>query len=60
MRLIKADILPAVQVVQFAPYEIKQTDLDKDPVSTVLKMLKKTGKLILKGGVLANQKELLV
>ena len=37
MRLINANILPAKQVAPFAPYEIKQSDLDKEPVSTILK-----------------------
>ena len=58
MRLINAKILPAVQVVPFAPYEIKQSDLDSEPVSTILKTLKKTGKLLLKGGVSDAQSEL--
>ncbi len=49
MRLINTNILPAEQVAPFAPYEIKQADLDKEPVSTILKTLKKTGKLILEG-----------
>jgi hypothetical protein len=60
MRLIKANLLPAGQVAPFAPYEIKQSDLDKEPVSSILKTLKKTGKLILKGGTPANQSELFV
>lgn len=58
MRLINANILPAEQVVPFAPYEIKQSDLDSEPVSTILKTLKKTGKLLLKGGTPASQSEL--
>lgn len=60
MRLINANILSAEQVAPFAPYEIKQADLDNEPVSTILKTLKKTGKLLLKGGTPANQSELLV
>jgi DNA invertase Pin-like site-specific DNA recombinase len=60
MRLIKANILPAEQVAPFAPYEIKQSDLDSEPVSTRLKTLKKTGKLLLKGGAPDNQSELFV
>ena len=60
MRLITENILPAEQVAPFAPYEIKQSDLDKDPVLSILKTLKKTGKLTLKRGVSANQSELFV
>ena len=58
LRLINANILPAEQVAPFAPYEIKQSDLDSEPVSTILKTLKKTGKLLLKGGAPDNQSEL--
>jgi hypothetical protein len=38
---------------------IKQSDLDKDPVLSILRTLKKTGKFILKGGA-ANQPELVI
>ncbi len=60
MRLINANVLPAVQVAPFAPYEIKQSDLDKEPVLSMLKTVKKTGKLTLKGGVSDNQPELFI
>lgn len=60
MRLITDKILPAKQVVPFAPYEIKQSDLDSEPVSSILKTLKETGKLKLKGGTPENQKDLFV
>ena len=60
MRLINDKILPAIQIVPFAPYEIKQSDLDSEPVSSILKILKKTGKLVLKGGAPENQKDLFV
>lgn len=58
MRLIKSNVLPANQIVQYAPFEIKKSDLDKDPVLTILKTLKKTGKLELGGGYSENQKDL--
>ena len=60
LRLINANILPAKQVAPFAPYEIKRSDLDTEPVSSMLKTLKKTGELTLKGGVSDNQSELFV
>jgi len=60
MRLINDKILPAKQVVPFAPYEIKQSDLDSEPVSTILKTLKKSGKLIRKRGTPENQGDLLL
>ena len=58
MRLINENILPANQVVQFAPFEIKKSDLDSEPVAGILKALKKTGKLHLEGSVPAGQAEL--
>jgi DNA invertase Pin-like site-specific DNA recombinase len=58
MRLINEKILPARQIVPFAPYEIKQTDLDSDPVASILKTLKQTGNLVLNGGTSENQKDL--
>ena len=58
LKLIEENILPANQVVTFAPFEIKQSDLDGEPVATIIKHLKKTRKLVLKGSQLASQKEL--
>jgi len=45
-------------LVPFAPYEIHKADLDSDAVAGIVKTLKSTGKLILKGGPLDNQKSL--
>jgi len=55
MRLIRANILPVEQVAPYAPYEIKCSDLDRDPVASILERLRETGKLILDGDMLANQ-----
>jgi len=60
MRLINANVLPAKQVAPFAPYEIKRSDLDNELVLSILKTLKKTGKLTLKGGVSDSQSELFI
>jgi DNA invertase Pin-like site-specific DNA recombinase len=60
MKLIENDILPANQVVTFAAFEIKKSDLDAEPVASILKTLKKTRKLILKGSTPDNQEELFV
>jgi DNA invertase Pin-like site-specific DNA recombinase len=60
MKLIDTEILPAEQVAPYAPYEIKQSDLDKDPVLSILRTFKNTGKLNLKGSVSDNQSELFV
>ena len=58
MRLIKADILTAEQIAPYAPLEIRRADLDSEPVSSILKRLKETGKLVLDGNPLANQQSL--
>ena len=58
MRLIKADILRADQIAPYAPLEIKRTDLDSEPVSSILKSLKETGKLVLDGYPSAQQRNL--
>jgi hypothetical protein len=60
MKLIENDILPANQVVTFAAFEIKKSDLDAESVVSILKTLKKTRKLILKGSTPDNQEELFV
>ena len=58
MKLVNAGILPMNQVVPFAPWEIKRSDLDSAPVSNILQQLKKTGKLVLEGDTSALQVEL--
>ena len=58
MKLIKAGVLPANQIVQHAPFEINKADLDSEPAAGIITTLKKTGKLHIKGGVLADQAEL--
>jgi hypothetical protein len=40
---IENNLLPANQVVRFAEFEINKLDLDPEPVSTMLKTLKKKG-----------------
>lgn len=58
MRLINEKALPAKQIAPYAPLEIQRADLDREPVSSILKHLKATGKLILDGNPLANQQSL--
>jgi DNA invertase Pin-like site-specific DNA recombinase len=58
MRLIKENILAAGQIAPYAPLEIRCADLDSEPVSSILKRLKETGKLVLEGNPLANQQSL--
>jgi DNA invertase Pin-like site-specific DNA recombinase len=58
LRLIDSKLLPANQIVPFAPYEIKKADLDGEPVLSIIKTLKTTGKLVLNGDPLGNQQAL--
>lgn len=60
LRLIDHKLLPANQVVPYAPYEIKKSDLDKEPVAGIIRTLKKTGRLVLQGDPLGQQQTLLV
>ena len=54
-RLIDAGLLNAEQVVPYAPYAIEKASFDKEPVLSIIKNLKRTGKLVLEGGNLDNQ-----
>ena len=60
MKLIENNLLPANQVVTFAAFEIKKSDLDAEPVASILKTLKKTKKLVLKGSTPDKQQELFI
>jgi len=55
MRLVNKKILAIGQVVPYAPLEIKRADLDSEPVASILKRLKATGKLIFEGDTLGKQ-----
>jgi hypothetical protein len=54
-RLIDEKILAFEQVAPYAPLEIKRTDLDSEPVASILERLRTTGKLILEGDTLTKQ-----
>ena len=60
LKLIAEKILPANQVVPCAPFEIKKSDLESEPVATIIKTLKRTRRLVLRGSQPDNQKELFV
>ena len=49
MKLIKKELLPCHQSVPYAPLEIKQTDLETEPVRSILDHLMETGVLVLGG-----------
>ncbi|MEA2080921.1 MAG: hypothetical protein U9P00_13910 [Pseudomonadota bacterium] len=58
MKLIQEKLLAAEQIAPYAPLEIKRADLECEPVSSILKRLKVTGKLTLEADPLANQQGL--
>ena len=47
MRLIRANLLPVQQIAPYAPLEIKRVDLDTEPVASIIRHLKRTGRLVL-------------
>jgi hypothetical protein len=46
-RLVEAGLLMREQVAPRAPWEIRRSDLDTEPVRSVLEHLRRTGKLLL-------------
>lgn len=58
MKLIREKNLDAHQIVPYAPLEIRRDDLDRKPVSAILKHLKETGKLVLTGIPSVDQRDL--
>jgi hypothetical protein len=46
---VGAGIVKMEQVVPWAPWEIKRSDLDSQEVRAILDRLRKTGKLVLQG-----------
>lgn len=57
-RLVEAGLLNREQAAPRAPWEIRRSDLDKEPVRSILEHLRRTGKLLLGGGRTENQSEL--
>src|SRR5437588_1751148 len=57
-RLVKAGLLNREQTTPRAPWEIRRTDLDAEPVRSIVERLLQTGKLILQGGSAKNQHRL--
>ena len=54
-RLVEAGLLKREQVTARAPWRIRRTDLNDEPVRSVIERLLRTGKLVLHGGSLENQ-----
>jgi len=57
-KLVRAGILEMEQVVPWAPWEIKRSDLDSTEVQAILDQLRKTGKLVLQGVGAGSQGDL--
>ncbi|MGH7870189.1 MAG: recombinase zinc beta ribbon domain-containing protein, partial [Candidatus Dormibacteraceae bacterium] len=58
-RLVEAGLLKRDQAAPRAPWEIRRSDLDAEPVRSIIEKLRRTGKLVLRGGCMENQPELL-
>ena len=54
-RLVEAGLLEREQVTPRAPWQIRRTDLNTEPVRSIIDRLRLTGKLVLRGGCTENQ-----
>jgi DNA invertase Pin-like site-specific DNA recombinase len=59
-RLVEAGFLQREQAAPRAPWEIRRSDLNAEPVRSIIEKLRRTGKLVLSGGCMENQPELFV
>jgi (2Fe-2S) ferredoxin len=59
-RLVETGLLKGKQVTLRAPWEIRRTDLDAEPVRRIIDRLLRTGKLILQGGRTEDQLALFI
>jgi hypothetical protein len=54
-RLVEADLLKREQLTPRAPWEIRRSDLDAEPIRRIIDCLHRTGKLILQGARTEDQ-----
>ena len=54
-RLVEAGLLKCEQVTPRAPWEIRRSDLDAEPIRSIIDRLHRTGKLILQWGCTEDQ-----
>jgi hypothetical protein len=54
-RLVETGLLKREQVTPRAPWEIRRSDLDAEPIRRIIDRLLRTGKLILQGGCAEDQ-----
>jgi DNA invertase Pin-like site-specific DNA recombinase len=59
-RLVEAGVLKREQAAPRAPWEIRRSDLEAEPIQNIIATLRRTGKLVLRGGCMENQPELFV
>ena len=59
-RLVEAGFLQREQAAPRAPWEIRRSDLAAEPARSIIEKLRRTGKLVLRGGCTENQPELFV
>ena len=59
-RLVETGLLKCEQVTHRAPWEIRRTDLDAEPIRRIIDRLHRTGKLILQGGCAEDQLALFI
>src|SRR5262244_3416753 len=59
-RLVEAGLLTCAQVTPRAPWEIRLTDLDGEPIRRIIDRLHGTGKLIFQGGCAEDQLALFI
>ena len=57
-RLVEAGVLEMRQAVPWAPWEIRRSDVDREPVRPILERLHATGKLVLVGDDSTGQQSL--
>src|SRR6516164_4862878 len=54
-RLVEAGLLRCEQVTPRAPWEIRRSELDAEPIRKIIGRLRRTGKLVLQGGCAEDQ-----
>src|SRR5208282_1100272 len=59
-RLVEAGLLKREQVTPRAPWEIRRSDLDAEPILSIVGRLRRTGKLVLQGGCAEDQLALFI
>lgn len=59
-RLVGSGVLKKEQVVPWAPWEIRRSDLESEEIKKVLERLRETGKVVIEGDNSATQKRLFI